>query len=166
MKPQTTRFTLPAPEFSWAGFSFPKWLFTLPKGSMAKRLERSRNECCGPCYHCPNPDKAGTGAGFYLQSDGMPGLRWQWADDCRSSIQHTGWYTQPDGDGDKIRGIVFRLPKSRGFLAGWSMGEGMASTLDCTIYPDERSAALAADSMAQHAAELECEAFERDKAEL
>lgn len=138
----------------------------MPKGSMSKRLDRARNSICGPYYHYPNPDKAGSGCGFYLQSDGMPGLRWQWADDCCRSIEHTGWYTDPHGDREKIRGIVFRLPRSRGFLAGWSMGEGMASTMDSTIYPDERSAALAADSMAQHAAELECEAFERDQAEL
>jgi hypothetical protein len=165
MKPHTSRFTLPAPEFQWAGFTFPKWLFTLPNGSIAKRLRDSKVNICSPYFHSPNPNDAGTGTGFYLDSDGMPGLRWYWADECCSSIEHTGWYTQPDGNGDKIRGIVMRLPRSRGFLAGWSMGESMASEVDSTIYMDERSAALAADSMAQQDAERECEAYERDQAE-
>lgn len=87
----------------------------------------------------------------------MPALRWVWCDDIARSIRHTGWYTDEDGAADKIRGIVMRLPRSRGFLAGWSMGEGMASEIDRSIYDDELSAAMAADDCARYAAERQRE---------
>jgi len=50
-----------------------------------------------------------------------------------------------------------RLPHNRGFLAGWSIGEGMISEIEYTIYDDERDAALAADSIAEEVAERERE---------
>ena len=50
-----------------------------------------------------------------------------------------------------------RLPHNRGFLVGWSMGEGMISEIEYTIYDDERNAARAADSLAEEAAEKERE---------
>ena len=137
--------------FAFAGFSFPKFVWTLPRGSFKKRHERMRHPVTGSYYHAPKPGS--TGQGFYLDSDGMPDLRWQWADDVASHIRHTGWFADEYGDGDKIRGIVFRLPNNRGFLAGWSMGEGMASTLEYYIYDDATDAAFAADTMAQNAAE-------------
>jgi len=144
-----------AEEFTFAGFSFPKYLFTLPRASMAKRLERARNPVCGHCYHSPTPAQAGRG--FYLESDGMPGLRWEWADKFCRPIGHTGWFTNEFGDGEKIRGLVMRLPKGRGFLAGWSMGEGMASSLSGDIYETAEEAARAADSKAESVAERERE---------
>lgn len=147
-------FTLPAPAFSFAGFTFPKWIFTLPRGSKAQRLERMRRPFCGPYYHAPEPRK-GTdgGVGFYLDSDGMPGLRWKWADEV-VRLKHAGWFADEFGD-QTIRGLVMRLPHGRGFLAGWSMGAGMASAVDCYVYPDEESAAWAADSIAENVAEDE-----------
>lgn len=145
------------PEFSFAGFSFPKWVWSLPKGSKAKRLTAAKNPVCGPYYHAPKPG-GGKGIGFYLESDGMLSLRWQWADKVDGAgIDHRGWYSDQYGDSEKIRGLVLRLPKSRGFLAGWSMGEGMASALECDIYETEREAARAADSLAEHTAERERE---------
>lgn len=93
---------------------------------------------------------------FYLESDFCPDLRYQWCDEITSSIQHTGWFID-DIQSDKIRGIVLRLNHGRGFLAGWSMGAGMASVLSVDIYDDELSAAYAADSMAEYAAEAELE---------
>lgn len=95
----------------------------------------------------------------------MPGLRWEWADNAAQSIHHTGWYTDEYGDGDTIRGLVFRLPHNRGFLAGWSMGEGMASIVAYEVYPDEVSAALAADDIARYAAEREREYREAEEEE-
>ena len=50
-----------------------------------------------------------------------------------------------------------RLPHNRGFLAGWSMGEGMISEIEYTVYDDERNAAWAADSLAEDVAEKERE---------
>lgn len=152
-----------SPEFSFAGFSFPKWVWSLPKGSKAKRLASAKNPVCGPYYHAPKPGGR-KGDSFYLESDGGISLRWQWADEV-VRLNHTGWYSDEFGDSEKIRGLVFRLPRSRGFLAGWSMGEGMASALECDIYETEREAALAADSLAENVAEREREYQEKQREE-
>ena len=139
--------------------------FRCPLNQLKKR--RGKNRVCGPYYTTrklitgPHPGKS-----FYLDSDFAPGLRWQWCDDVTSRIDHSGWFADEYGVGDnKIRGVVFRLPRSRGFLAGWSMGIGMASEIDCTIYEDEICAAYAADSMAEDAAEREREYQEQNKEE-
>jgi hypothetical protein len=80
-------------------------------------------------------------------------------------IRHTGWFTDDYRD-EKIRGLVFTLPKGRGFLAGWTMGEGMASFVECDIYETADEAAHAADSLAEDAADDEREAREaREKEE-
>ena len=131
------------PAFNFAGISFPKHVWTLPRGSVARRVEQH------------TPGKMCTGD-FYLDSDGMPDLRWKWADEV-IDLSHTGWWSDEHGDSEKIRGLVFRLPSGRGFLAGWSMGKGMASSLDYDIYSDEESAAYAADSMAEDVAEQQRE---------
>jgi hypothetical protein len=143
-------------ELAFAGFAFPKYVWTLPQGPLSKRLERAKVASTGPYYHSPKPNQCGA-LGFYLDSDGAPGLRWRYCDDIARSIGHTGWFTDEYGDSETIRGIVMRLPANRGFLAGWTMGEGMASAIDADIYDDETAAAYAADSMAEHVAERERE---------
>lgn len=75
----------------------------------------------------------------------------------RALIEHTGWYSCDDGDGDLIFGIVGRLPHGRGFLAGWSMGASMTATLSRRVYDSERDAVYAADSAADRVAETERE---------
>lgn len=158
MQTMNSRFPLAGcglASFEFAGFTWPRFVATLPTGRMAKRLERYKNHVTGPYYHAPKP--GADGRGFYLNSDGMPGLRWQWCDDVTSSIRHTGWLTDEFGDSETIRGVVFRLPSGRGFLAGWSMGEGMASSLEYAVYDDESAAAHVADSLAENAAEKERE---------
>lgn len=149
------------PTFNFASLQWPRYYAILPRGSIARRLERYKNPVTGNYYGAPTP--RGTERGnrdaymsFYLGSDFMPGLRWQWCDDIRGDIQHTGWFTDEYQD-TKIRGLVFRLPHGRGFLAGWSMGESMASELYSHIWDDERDAAAAADDMARDAAERERE---------
>lgn len=155
-------------QFEFAGFSFPKYVWTLPpiilvlRDNAKLRLEHYReknlnwrNPVFGPYYHAPRPEDAGKGQGFYLESDGMPGLRWRWCDEI-VSVEHTGWFCDEYQD-SKIRGLVMRLPKNRGFLAGWSMGEGMASEVYGRIYETEEDAAYAADSMAENVAEKERE---------
>lgn len=151
--------------FSFAGFQFPKCVWTLPKGKPAARIaERRKPACTGPYYHAPKPDSAGRGAGFYLDSDGMPGLRWQWCDEINgTNIRHEGWYADEFQD-TTIRGIVFTLPKNRGFLAGWSMGAGMASGIEPDVYDSIEDAAHAADSIAENVAEREREYQERENA--
>lgn len=145
-------------QFTFAGFTFPRYVGTLPRGPFSKRIERMRNPITGGYITSPAPRVAGAGEVFFcLDSDFMPGLRWQWCDDVATRIQHTGWFCDSDGQGDKIRGLVMRLPNGRGFLAGWSMGEGMASAVDLATCPDAISAALVADDMAQQTAEREQE---------
>ena len=58
-----------------------------------------------------------------------------------------------------------RLPNNRGFLAGWSMGEGMISEIEYVIYDNEREAAWAADSLAEKTAEKEREFQESQEEE-
>ncbi len=149
--------TRPLPtEFTFAGFAFPRYLGTLPTGSLKTRIERAKNPVCGPYYHSPKPISGKhAGKGFYLDSDGQPFTRWQWADDV-VNLHHTGWFCDEFQD-TKLRGIVARLPHGRGFLAGWSMGEGMASEIDGYIYADEADAARVADNMAENAADAERE---------
>lgn len=151
------------PEFQFAGFTFPKYVWSLPRGSMAKRLEYAKKPVCGPYSHAPKPNKGGTF--FYLESDFMPGLRWQWCDEISGvRINHTGWFTNQFQD-DKIRGLVMRLPNNRGFLAGWSMGEHMASEVEPCAYETIEEAARAADSMAENVADDCREAEEKERAD-
>jgi hypothetical protein len=107
----------------------------------------------------PKPlDRKAEGFGGYLESDFMPGLRWTWADKVDGSgIDHTGWHTIEGGGTEDMRGIVMRLPRGRGFLAGWSLGEGMSFSMSRRIYADEVAAARAADQMAERDAEKERE---------
>jgi hypothetical protein len=149
--------------FSFAGFKFPRYIpqlvatsycgtpeaYKRPTG-MRHRFKVSTSYYASPTpitpYH-PNNE-----IGFYLDSDFAPGLRWAWCDTI-AKIDHTGWFCDEYGDGDKIRGLVMRLPHGRGFLAGHSMGESMSSTVETTVYKDERDAAYAADRLAEICAE-------------
>jgi hypothetical protein len=156
------------PSFTFAGFAWPRYVGTLPRGSLANRFKnRHSRGLTGDYYHAPAPDAA-KGRGFYLESDGMPRLRWQWADECEGArIRHSGWFCHDDGCGETIRGIVMRLPRGRGFLAGWSMGEGMASTIDYSpIFDNAADAAACADSMAENAADDEREYQAREWAKV
>ena len=150
--------------FTFAGFEWPRFVAVLPKGSTAKRLERYKNPMTGPYYHAPKPVGRDHGHGFYLDDAGMPGLRWQWCDEVSDvRIKHTGWFCDEFGISDKIRGLVFTLPKGRGFLAGWSMGESMASGVECEVYETAREAAYAADSIAENVAERQREFEEQER---
>lgn len=150
----------------------PKHIRVL-RGPISKRLAefkamRARGykngRATGP-YYWSKPVRAEQKTrSFYLESDFMPGLRWNWCDEIARDIRHTGWYTDDHGASDTIRGVVFRLPHARGFLAGWSMGENMISEIDLYIWDDERDAAHAADGMAEHAAERE-RAYQREQAD-
>ena len=152
---------------TFAGFTFPQVIAMLPRGPLAKRLVEFKqthgHRVCGPYYRthaATNPDRAF----FYLESDFMPSLRWEWCDEVDGTrIQHTGWFTDEYGDGDRIRGIVMRLPRGRGFLAGWSMGKCMASEIDYTIWDDAVDAARDADRMAERAAEDQREYEQRER---
>lgn len=129
--------------------------------------ERAKSrKVCGP-YRW-RPAKVGTGRGFYQASKGLfmdPGgssfdLRLEEANNILPSYSRTarsdGYYCDQFGDAT-LTPIVARLPKGRGFLAGWTMGAGMCASLDATIYADAESAAYAAHSIAENDAERERE---------
>jgi hypothetical protein len=154
MKTLAQLFPLPEVEFTFAGFTFPRTVSMLPRKSRQERVRAHTAPMTGPYYVSPKPNE--TGLSFYLGSDFAPKLRWKWADVANTRIDHTGWYTSYNGDGNKIRGIIMQLPKGRGFIAGWSMGEGWASMVDTSsIYESAEAAAYQADSLAEKAAEHE-----------
>lgn len=149
--------------FKFAGFQWPRYVATLPKGSQAERLENYKKPVTGPYYHAPKLVGRDHGRGFYLDDAGMPGLRWQWCDEVQDvNIRHTGWHCD-EFQGDKIRGLVFTLPHGRGFLAGWSMGERMSSAIEYGVYETAAQAAYAADSIAEDAAEKQREYEEQQR---
>lgn len=139
--------------------------------SVPLKQRRQRYKDTGPYYFTPGPlitraaDVPQT-TGGYLNQDGtvidegsFVRLRVQAAHDVEdANIRHSGWFTDDDGSGETMYGIVARLPKGRGFLRGYTMGPQMISGLDRSyIYgPEElRDAAHAADHMAKRAAEDE-----------
>ena len=141
------------PRFTFAGFLWPRYVATLTRidGLRAKRETR---KFTGGYYHSPKPN-APDGTVFYLDDAGQPFTRWRWCDDIDSSIRHIGWWTDDDSI-DNIRGIVILLPHGR-YMAGWSMGEHMASAIEPGIFDDIDEAARMADEHARCAAEHERE---------
>lgn len=143
---------------SFASFDWPKYAWRIPVGTPKSRLEKTRlhRPCCGEYQlNCVLLTADTQERSFYLGSDFMPGLRWEWADViCPRTIRHKGWFCDEDGFGDTMRGLVFRLPHGRGFLPAWSMGEGMCGAVDYSqVYNTDTDAALAADSWAERVAE-------------
>jgi hypothetical protein len=150
-------------KFTFAGFDWPRKIPEFHRSQYNTRKLRDGREVAARMRFAysvtPKPLAPGaSGLGWYLDSDFAPGLRWEWCDKVEGArIGHTGWYTDRDGIGDSIRGLVLRLPHGRGFLAGTSMGQGMSSGASRRIYEDERSAARAADRAAESEAETERE---------
>lgn len=141
------------------------------KGSMKERLEMRKH--CGPYMWSPSP--AGQGRGFYSTSadmlvmgDGPIKLRMKLANDCLPSYSRlsriTGYYCDEHGDGDTVKPVVFTLPNQRGFLAGWSKGEGMCGSVAPGIYESEHEAALGAHALTENDAEREREYQARERA--
>ena len=149
--------------FSFAGFSFPRQIPRLvcrakPSGSWTgRRFKVNTAYTTAPEPIRGRATRAET-TSYYDGSDFAPGLRMAYADECDNvRIEHTGWYTDEEGQGELMRGVVLRLPHGRGFLAGWSLGNGMAATVERSIIDNERDAAYQADRIAELAAEKECE---------
>jgi len=156
---------------TFAGFDYPFTFGILPRGLLSARLAEFKRDhgrkACGP-YFRTEPASNPIGTFFYLDSDFAPGLRWEWCDEVSGAqIRHHGWFSDELQD-QTIRGFVMRLPRGRGFIAGWSMGEGMASNLDYTVWDNEVDAARYADRMAERAAEdqREYEARENERLRL
>lgn len=137
----------------FAGFTYPR---KIARWTGKPRADRKHRWCFA--YRQNRPAMAGRGLAGYLGESGWPHLRWTWCDEVDGGrIDHTGWWCDPQGDGETVRGIVLRLPHGRGFLAGASMGEGMSTWFEPDLHTDESSAARSADQIAECAAEKERE---------
>lgn len=112
-----------------------------------------------------SPCKAGNGRGFYhdakraLACDPHGStfrLRLELANEfLHSSLSRIDGYYADNFQDTTLTPIIARLPKGRGFLAGWTMGRGMCATLDGTIYTTALDAAIMAHREAEHDAERE-----------
>lgn len=137
--------------------------------TLRQRLEMRKT--CGPYQFTPTygPRK---GVGFYQSSRGLSmgdatiDLRLTLANDHLSGrlSRIDGYYCDEDQDQTLIP-IVARFPHKQGFLPGWTMGAGMAASLEFDIYDDIEDAARAAHDVAERAAEREREyqAKERER---
>jgi hypothetical protein len=160
--------------FTFAGFQFPRHIAQLVRldycGSVPAHRRapgnRHKFKVSTSYYGSPTPNLGRNDTfGFYLDSDFAPGLRWQWCDQACPGIDHTGWFTDEDQH-DTLRGIVYRLPHGRGFLAGWAMqGMGECVTIWREVHKCERDAARMADEHARVAAEQEREYREKQQAD-
>lgn len=132
----------------FAGFTYPR---KIARWTGKPRADRKRRWCFA--YRQDRPPMAGRGLAGYLGDSGWPHMRTAWCDEVDGvRIDHTGWFTDDQQD-QSMRGIVLRLPHGRGFLAGASMGEGMSTWIEPTVYGQECDAARAADRIAELAAE-------------
>lgn len=113
------------------------------------------------------PSEPGSGRGFYrgrgLYCDRTGSGFDLRLEEANKHIRHDaiGYYVDSFQD-ETLQPIIARLPHSRGFLAGWTMGPNMCATLGPDIYPDAESAAWAAHSTAEHDAEQERERAESE----
>ncbi len=136
-------------------------------------LSRRTRKVTGPYRWNPTP--AGKGRGFYCESN-VNGfecaahgsgfrLRLEPANEHLPNRRLPLSYFADDGGFTRMHPIVARLPHGRGFLAGWTMGEGMCASLDGYVWPDRESAARAAHDEARNAAEAEYQANEDEDVE-
>lgn len=159
MQPLTQRFPLPPASFTFAGFRFPRFMppaVGAGRGTVRNRIDRRRHPSVGPYRTAPVPNSGGPW-GFYLDADAPFELRLRPAHEILPRAVAVGWYCSEDECGDAAYGIVAALAHGRGFLSGWTLGEGMIGALEPTIYADEVSAAIAADDAARLVAERERE---------
>lgn len=125
---------------------------------LRRRLESRRY--CGP--YTRTPTEPGQGRGFYQSSRGLEvdkhgstfRLRLEKAGMHVASgrLRRGGYSTSA---GDCFVPIIARLPRRRGFLAGWTLGEGMCGSLEPEIYNEAREAANRAYDAAMDAATRE-----------
>lgn len=145
---------------SFAGFTLPRLrgINAEKRAPLARRLADFRRYSaqygrpifspCGP-YQCRQFATDAELSFYQDDSATMPGLRYE-----------TGRAFAYD-DCEPLAAFVFRLPHGRGFLAGWSMGDGMAAMVSRDIIADERDAMARAEDMADAAALRESEYQER-----
>lgn len=139
----------------FAGFKYPKFAWTLPRGSLRSRIKDRKNLRTNG-YYKSEPNVNRNESGFYLDSDFMPGLRWSFATLAGHRF---------DDSPDEISGIVMRLTRNRGFIPGWTMGTSMASGVEHTVFNDAQDCAMYADELARTIAEKALEQYEQERCE-
>lgn len=135
---------------------------------------KATRKFCGPYMWTPQEATKREGFGFYQSSDkrymrmdssgSIVDMRIEHANKCFDDINNAynrksridGYYCDELGD-QTMQPIVCTLPNKRGFLAGWTMGEGMCASLSTHIWKDRNDAALAAHDEAEKCAEQEQE---------
>lgn len=120
--------------------------------------QRNKRKSTGPYYWTPSAPVEGKhpGRGFYQSMHGMRmdergstlRLRIELAGKSRYYVDETDTTYLP---------IIARLPSGRGFLSGWTMGEGMLASLDGHVWDDEDDARDDAQHEAEKAAENEAD---------
>ncbi len=148
-------------EASWLKYSDEPFAGAVHNFSKPMAARLKSREYVGPYYW--SPAKPGGGRGFYQHSkylacgDSIFDLRLEDANDHlgHSRLAHiNGYYCDPFQE-STIQPIIARLPRGRGFLAGWTMGRGMLGNIDLHVYDTPEDAARAAHNMAEHdAAEM------------
>lgn len=130
---------------------------------MSKPIKERHTGLTGPYMFERQPTRKGPCKGFgaYLARNGreiregsMVRLRVILHADLPGRLHE--WYCDTDGN-ESMSPIVARLPSGRGFLAGWTMGEGMCCSFDGHIHDSLEDAALAAGEETRIGAEKERE---------
>ncbi len=137
---------------------------------LSKPVRKRHSKLCGPYYFEPGKPVCGVhpGIGGYLcrrfgtyelREGSNTRLRIEFARDILKGTRQAdtiGYYTD-ESQSETMKPVIARLPRSRGFLAGWTLGENMSTSFDGHIWDDIESAAYGAYSEAEQAAERERE---------
>lgn len=130
---------------------------------LRERMESRKH--VGPYTWKPTPPMSGRG--FYMESSthGYKCARYGSAIDLR--IEHANdvipctrkpiSYGCDEYGYSQIIPIIARLPNKKGFLIGWTMGQGMCAALEPELYHEVVDAGYAAHSHAEHVADKERE---------
>jgi hypothetical protein len=153
---------------SWLAYSSAPFAGAIHDLSKSLRERFAQRAFTGPYYW--SPTEPGHGRGFYQSTRGLMcdkagssfDLRLELANDYCTVRLRFARYCADNDCFDELTPIVARLPKGRGFLAGWTMGAGMCAALDSDIYETAEDAALAAHDMAERDATRERERESED----
>lgn len=136
--------------------------YARPLAERAKRRTLCGPYTWTPVERClPNGRNAPfNGRGFYQASKGLQmdargssfDLRLDYAN-THAPYQRRGAGPFTSENGQDYTAIIARLPHGRGYLAGWTMGNGMCASLDGHVWTDIEDAARAAIDEARQAAE-------------
>lgn len=151
---KTSRLTKLSKLTSFASLPFPRYLSTDIGKARTKLARQNRYLCAGGYRTADKPNINPNKTFFYLNSDFCPLLRME---------QFPAYKLE---DETNIKALVARLPHNK-FLAGWTMGDGMASELSYRVFEDKEAATFAAMEEARICVEnieedLELEAIEEE----